>query len=103
MMQEVVVESLLDLVALCARKYPVPHRITEEGKVIGLVSRGKEIRIIVTVMNHAGHTGRVKTKLLYFNAWYELVCIIVAAPDKSDHWHTWRSKQYHINGVCCGH
>ena len=74
---------LLDLM-LCARKYPVPHRITEEGKVIGLVSRGKEIRIKVVLMNHAGHTGRVKTKLLYFNAWYELVCITVAAPDKSD-------------------
>ena len=81
-MQEVAVEFLLCL-ALCARKYPVPHRITEEGKVTGLVSRGKEIRIIVNVMKHAGHTRKVKTKLLYFNAWYELVCIIVAAPDKS--------------------
>jgi len=25
----------------------------------------------------------LKTKLLYFNAWYELVCIIAAAPDTS--------------------
>ena len=70
--------------ALCARKYPVPPQDHRRRKVIGLVSRGKEIRIKVVLLNHAGHTGRVKTKLLYFNAWYELVCIIVAAPDKSD-------------------
>ena len=71
---------------MCKKKPSPPqdHRRRKSDRVIGLVSRGKEIRIIVIVMNHAGHTGRVKTKLLYFNAWYELVCIIVAAPDKSD-------------------